>query len=79
VDTVVAPLIGQTEDLLKIYELKRLDQALKALILFKITHPDDQGESNALQRKRPPAFVKSNSLKDEHQEIEVPFLRERHR
>ena len=52
VDTVVAPLIGQTEDLLQIYELKRLDQALKALILFKITHPDDQGEWNALQRKR---------------------------
>jgi len=40
VNTVVAPLIGQTEDLLQIYELKRLDQALKALILFKITHPD---------------------------------------
>ena len=52
VDTVVAPLIGQTEDLLQIYELKRLDQALKALILFKITHPDDQGEWNALQRNR---------------------------
>lgn len=52
VDNVVAPLIGQSEDLLRIYELKRLDQALKALILFKITHPDDTGDWNALQRKR---------------------------
>lgn len=52
VDNVVAPLIGQTEDLLRMYELKRLDQALKNLILFKITHPDDTGDWNAFQRKR---------------------------
>ena len=40
VDRLVAPLLGQTEDLLTLYELKRLNQAVKNLILFKVTHPD---------------------------------------
>ena len=31
------PLIGKSEDLLKIFELKRLDQAIKDLIIFKVT------------------------------------------
>jgi len=31
------PLLGQSEDLLKIFELKKMDQAIKDLILFKIT------------------------------------------
>jgi hypothetical protein len=31
------PLLGQSEDLLKIFELKKLDQSVKELILFKIT------------------------------------------
>lgn len=31
------PLIGKSEDLLKIYELKKLDQAIKDLIIHKVT------------------------------------------
>ena len=31
------PLIGKSEDLLKIYELKKLDKAIKNLIIHKIT------------------------------------------
>ena len=31
------PLLGQSEDLLKTFELKKLDEAIKNLILFKIT------------------------------------------
>ena len=31
------PLLGQSEDLLKIFELNKLDQSIKDLILFKIT------------------------------------------
>ena len=36
-DQEMLPLIGQSEDLLKIFELKKMDQAIKDLILFKIT------------------------------------------
>ena len=31
------PLLGKSEDLLKVFELKKLDQSIKDLILFKIT------------------------------------------
>lgn len=34
---VMVPLIGKTEDLLKIYELKKLDKNIKNLILHKLT------------------------------------------
>ena len=33
---VMAPLVGKSEDLLKTYELRRLDEALKALILHRV-------------------------------------------
>jgi len=33
----MVPLIGKSEDLLKIYELRKLDQAIKDLIIHKIT------------------------------------------
>ena len=33
----MVPLIGKTEDLLKIYELRKLDKAIKDLIINKIT------------------------------------------
>jgi hypothetical protein len=33
----MVPLIGKSEDLLKIYELKKLDKAIKDLIIHKIT------------------------------------------
>ena len=33
----MVPLIGKSEDLLKIYELKRLDKAIKDLIIHKLT------------------------------------------
>jgi hypothetical protein len=36
-DQEMLPLLGQSEDLLKIFELKKLDQSIKDLILFKIT------------------------------------------
>lgn len=36
-DQEMLPLLGQSEDLLKIFELKKMDQAIKDLILFKIT------------------------------------------
>jgi hypothetical protein len=36
-EEVMVPLIGKSEDLLKIYELKQLDQAIKALIIHKVT------------------------------------------
>lgn len=35
-EKVMVPLIGKSEDLLKIYELKQLDEAIKALILHKV-------------------------------------------
>ena len=33
----MVPLIGKSEDLLKIFELKKLDKAIKDLIIHKIT------------------------------------------
>jgi len=33
----MVPLIGKSEDLLKIYELEELDKAIKALIIHKLT------------------------------------------
>jgi hypothetical protein len=41
VDQVIAPLVGKEEDLLKLYELRRLDQAVKDLILYKLTHGEN--------------------------------------
>ena len=38
---VMAPLIGKDEDLLKLYELRRLDQAVKDLLVFKLTHGEN--------------------------------------
>jgi hypothetical protein len=38
VDQVMAPLVGKDETLLHLYELRRLDQAIKDLILYKLTH-----------------------------------------
>ena len=35
-ETVMAPLVGKSEDLLKTYELRKLDEALKALILYRV-------------------------------------------
>ena len=35
-EEVMAPLIGKSEDLLKVYELRKLDEALKALILHRV-------------------------------------------
>ena len=37
IEQVMVPLIGKSEDLLKIYELEQLDKAIKALIIHKIT------------------------------------------
>jgi len=37
IDRVMVPLIGKSEDLLKIYELEQLDKAIKALIIHKVT------------------------------------------
>lgn len=37
INQVMVPLIGKSEDLLKIYELQQLDKAIKALIIHKIT------------------------------------------
>lgn len=39
----MVPLLGKSEDLLQIFELKNLDQALKDLIVFKMTSPTDSG------------------------------------
>jgi hypothetical protein len=36
-ERVMVPLIGKSEDLLKIYELQQLDAAIKALIIHKLT------------------------------------------
>ena len=33
----MVPLIGKSEDLLKIFELKKLDKAVKDLIIHKLT------------------------------------------
>ena len=37
IEEVMVPLIGKSEDLLKIYELHQLDAAIKALIIHKLT------------------------------------------
>ena len=37
-ERVMVPLLGKDEDLLKLYELKQLDKAIKDLILYKVTH-----------------------------------------
>ena len=36
-EEVMVPLIGKSEDLLKIYELKQLDKAIKDLMIYKLT------------------------------------------
>lgn len=36
-EEVMVPLIGKSEDLLRIYELKQLDKSIKALIIHKVT------------------------------------------
>ena len=41
VQQVLVPLLGKDEDLLKLYELRRLDQAVKDLILYKLTRGGD--------------------------------------
>jgi hypothetical protein len=40
-EQVMVPLLGKNEDLLKIYELRKLDQAVKDLIIHKITNGED--------------------------------------
>jgi hypothetical protein len=37
IEQVMVPLIGKSEDLLKIYELEQLDKVIKSLIIHKIT------------------------------------------
>ncbi|MBU2574064.1 MAG: hypothetical protein KKH28_08325 [Elusimicrobia bacterium] len=37
---VMVPVIGGNEEALKIYEMKNLNQAIKDLIIFKLTHPE---------------------------------------
>jgi len=34
---VIVPLLGKSEDLLKIYELRELDKTIKALMIHKLT------------------------------------------
>ena len=36
-EQVMVPLLGKSEDLLKIYELRKLDKAIKDLIIHKVT------------------------------------------
>ena len=38
---VMVPIIGGNEEALKIYEMKNLNQAIKDLIIYKITHPEE--------------------------------------
>lgn len=40
IEQVMVPLIGKDEDLLKLYELKKLDQDIRDLMVFKLTHGD---------------------------------------
>ena len=35
-------IIGGNEEALKIYEMKNLNQAIKDLIMFKLTHPETE-------------------------------------
>jgi hypothetical protein len=37
-ETEMAPLLGKSEDLLKIYELRQVEKAIQELILFKVSH-----------------------------------------
>jgi len=39
---VMLPVIGGNEDALKIYEMKNLNQAIKDLMIFKLTHPETE-------------------------------------
>jgi hypothetical protein len=39
---VMLPVIGGNEAALKIYEMKNLNQAIKDLIIFKLTHPETE-------------------------------------
>jgi hypothetical protein len=39
---VMVPIIGGNEEALKIYEMKIFNQAIKDLIIFKLTHPDTE-------------------------------------
>jgi len=39
---VMLPVIGGNEEALKIYEMKNLNQAIKDLMIFKLTHPDTE-------------------------------------
>ena len=39
---VMLPVIGGNEEALKIYEMKNLNQAVKDLIIFKLTHPETE-------------------------------------
>jgi len=39
---VMVPVIGGNETALKIYEMKNLNQAIRDLIIFKLTHPETE-------------------------------------
>jgi hypothetical protein len=39
---VMVPIIGGNEEALKIYEMKNLNQAIKDLMVFKLTHPEER-------------------------------------
>lgn len=39
---VMLPVIGGNEEALKIYEMKNLNQAIKDLMIFKLTHPETE-------------------------------------
>ena len=39
---VMVPILGGNEEALKIYEMKNLNQAIKDLIMFKLTHPETE-------------------------------------
>ena len=41
-EEIMVPIIGGNEEALKIYEMKNLNQAIKDLIIFKLTHPDTE-------------------------------------
>ena len=39
-EKIMRPVLGGNEAALKLYEMKALNQAIKSLILFKLTHPN---------------------------------------
>jgi hypothetical protein len=41
-EKVMVPIIGGNEEALKIYEMKNLNQAIKDLMIFKLTHPETE-------------------------------------